>query len=188
VLLGVKVVGDAHRSGHAVAVTRDLAAGTLLSAAEIRLVEARVPDATAYVDDVDAAVGRVTNRPLGAGELLPASALQKPPVHTVLTVPLGPDAAPALQAGQRVEIWLSTKTCPSVVLLSDVAVQDVRSPSSSAFGSTGGQTVVLSVAPEQADRVITALALDGATLRAGVLSGSSKHSPALPSIDGCGGP
>ncbi len=187
VLLGVKVVGDAHRTGRAVAVTRDLAAGTVLRAAEMRLVDATVPDATAYVGDLDGAVGRVTNRPLASGELLPRSALDRPPAHTVLTVPFGADAAPAWQPGPRVEIWLSTKACPSVVLLSDVPVQDVRSPSSGALSSTGGQNIVLSVAPQQADRVITALALDGATLRAGVLSGPPNARPTLPSLDGCGG-
>jgi hypothetical protein len=187
VLLGVKVVGDARRSGRAVAVTRDLAAGSVLTAADLRVVDATVPDGSPYFPDPTTAVGKALNRPLAAGELLPSAALGRPPAHTVLTVPLAPDAAPPLEAGERIEIWLSTKTCPSVVLLADVTVQDVRAPSSGAFGATGGQDVVLNVAPPQADRVVTALALDGATLRAGVLSGAQRTSPNLPPLDGCAG-
>jgi hypothetical protein len=188
VLLGVKVVADARRTGHAVAVTRDLAAGTVLTAAELRLVDATLPDVAPYLGDVAGAVGKVVNRPVRSGELLPASALGVPPAHTVLTVPLGPDAAPPLQPGQRIEIWLSTKTCPSVVLLADVPVQDVRQPSAGAFSTSGGQDLVLSVARQDAERVITALALDGAVLRAGVVSGPPSPASALPSLDGCAGP
>jgi hypothetical protein len=187
VLLGIKVVGDARRSGHAVAVTRDLAAGSVLTAADLRVVDATVPHGSPYLPEAAGAVGKALNRPLAAGELLPASALGRPPEHTVLTVPLGPDAAPPLAAGERIEIWLSTKTCPSVVLLADVPVQDVRAPSSGAFGATGGQDVVLNVAPQQADRVVTALALDGATLRAGVLSGTPRTAAELAPLDGCAG-
>jgi SAF domain len=187
VLLGIKVVGDARRSGHAVAVTRDLAAGSVLTADDLRVVDATVPDGAPYLSEVGSAVGKALNRPLGSGELLPASAVGRPPAHTVITVPLGPDTAPPLDSGERIEIWLSTKTCPSVVLLADVPVQDVRPPSSGAFGANGGQDVVLDVAPQQADRVVTALALEGATLRAGVLSGPPRTAPDLPPIDGCAG-
>jgi hypothetical protein len=187
VLLGVKVVGDARRSGHAVIVTRDVAAGTVLTATDVRMAEATVPHAAAYLDDVDRAVGKAVNRPVSSGELLPATALAKPAEHTVLTVPLGPDAAPPLQPGQRIEIWLSTKACPSVVLLPDVPVQDVRQPSAGAFTSSGGQDVVLNVAPQDAPRVITALGIDGAVLRAGVVSGASRSVGSLPPLDRCGG-
>jgi hypothetical protein len=187
VLLGAKVVSDARRSGRAVAVTRDLETGIVLSAAELRVVDATLPDGAAYLEDVDRAVGKVLNRPVKAGELLPSSALGTPAADTVLTVPLGPDAVPPLQPGMRIEIWLSTKACPAVVLLADVPVQDVRQPSSGAFSSTGGQNVVLSLAPQEAQRVITALALDGAVLRAGMLSGLPSPAPTLASLDGCGG-
>jgi hypothetical protein len=185
VLLGAKVVGDAHRTRRAVALTRDVAAGTLLSSADLRTVDVALPDGTGYLDDLNEAVGKVVNRSLGSGELVPAAALGTAPPHTVLTVPLGADAAPPLQAGQRIEIWLSTDSCPSVVLLADVPVQDVRQPSAGGFSADGGQDVVLRVPSDQADRVVTALALSGATLRAGVLSGSPRARASLPSLDQC---
>jgi hypothetical protein len=185
VLLGVKVVGDARRTGRAVALTHDVAVGTLLDRSDLRIVDVALPDTGLYIADPDTAVGKVVNRGVGSGELLPAAALGPAPPDTVLTVPLAADAAPPLQPGQRIEIWLSTASCPSVVLLADVPVQDVRPPSSGAFAADGGQDVVLRIPAGLADRVVTALALDGATLRAGVLSGRSRTVPALPPLDPC---
>jgi hypothetical protein len=69
-------------------------------------------------------------------------------------------------------VWVSTSTCSSVVLLSDVAVQSVHTDQGSFGTGSGGQDVVISVDPSQADRVIAALALDGAKVRAGVLVGA----------------
>ena len=128
VLLGALVVGRARHTDREVAVTRDLAAGTTLRADDLRLVDAQLPDRADYLGSAEDAVGKVLTRPLSAGELLPAAALGAQPAATTVTVPFATDAAPQLHRGQRIVVWLSTASCPNVVLLPDVVVQDVHEP------------------------------------------------------------
>lgn len=180
VLIGAKVVSGANHSYRMLAVTRDLAAGTLLNRDEVRTVRVQLPDRGHGIylsGEPDEVVGRQLSRALASGELIPISALRSAAALTTVTVPFDADAAPALAPGQRVEIWLSTKACASVVLLADVTVQDAHVSTGGSFSSSGGQTAVLSVAPPLADRVITALARDGATIRAGILTGPAQSAP-----------
>ena len=112
--------------------------------------------------------------------------------QTTLTVPLAAGAAPALHTGQRIEVWVSTAShARRSLLLPDVTVQSVRTDDGGSFSTgVGGQDVVVSVAPDVADRVIAALALDQVKLRAGVLVGSTDrstpprrpHRPARPGV------
>jgi hypothetical protein len=90
-----------------------------------------------------------------------------------VTIPLSADDAPKIIAGQRITIWVSTKLCPSAIVLADVAVQDVVDTHDSAFAESGGEDIIVRVIPAQAQRVIQALALDGGVLRAGLVDGSS---------------
>jgi hypothetical protein len=192
VLVGAKVVTAANHSYRMLAVNRDLAAGTVLSTAELSTVHVRLSSSSraAYLDSAGKAVGRRLNRALARGELVPAAAVATPAALTTVTIPFGADAAPALAPGQRMRIWLSTKACPSAVLLADVTVQAVHISGGGSFSSAGGQNVVVSVEPELATRVVDALAKDGATIRAGVLSGP--RAPAanadLPDLSGCRAP
>jgi hypothetical protein len=190
VLIGAKVVSGANHTYRLLAVTRNLAAGTLLSRDDVTMVRVQVPDhgRGIYLADSGDVAGKQLNRPLARGELLPAAALGRPPSLTTLTVPLNGDAAPALGRGQRVEIWLATKACAaSVVLLGDVTVQGVRASTGSSFSSSGGQNVVVSVPPALAGRVVAALALDGAIIRAGILTGPAQPAAndELPALDAC---
>lgn len=188
VLIGAKVVSGGHHTYRMVAVTRDLAAGSTLRSSDLALVDVQLPGRGngVYVSNSARAVGELLNRPLSKGELVPVAALGDRPVSTTLSVPFEAGDAPTLRAGQRIEVWVSTKTCPSVVLLADVTVQDVRA-SDQQIGSSGGQNVVLGVSAALADRVITALAADGAVIRAGVLVGAQQpganHS--LPALANC---
>jgi hypothetical protein len=175
VLLGARLIAGAQHTDKHLAVTRDLAAGTTLRADDLRAVDVQLPSGQGalYLADVDRAVGKTLSRPLAAGELLPNDAVADAPSRTTVDVPLSADAAPVLTRGQRIELWVSTASCQSVVLLLDVTVQDVRAADTGSFASSGaGQQVVLSVAPDLAERVVHALAIDGATIRAGVLSGA----------------
>lgn len=189
VLLGAKIVSGANHTYRMLAVTRDLAAGTLLSRDDIKAVRVQVPahGRGTYVGDDTDVVGKELNRSLGADELLPAAALGAPAALTTVTVPFLADAAPALSPGERVEIWLATKACASVVLLADVAVQDAHAATGGSFSSSGGQNVVVSLPPALAGRVVDALARDGATIRAGVLTGPARPAAndALPDLDAC---
>ena len=119
-----------------------------------------------------------------AGELVPASALTSAPTLTTVTVPFADTQAPDLRTGERIEIWLSAKTCASVVLLPDATVQAVAT-SGGSFSSADGQNVTLSLPPALADRVVTALAVDGGVLRAGILTGASQATSDLPALSGC---
>jgi hypothetical protein len=192
VLVGAKVVSSANHSYRMLTVNRDLAAGTMLTTADVSPVRVKLTDRgrRLYLSDERAAVGRQLNRALGRGELVPVSALSTPAALTTMTIPFAPDAAPALSPGQRVEVWISTKGCPSSVLLADVTVQDVHTSAGGSFSSAGGQSIVVSIAPALAGRVVDALARDGATIRAGVLTGPM-HAAAnelLPELADCQAP
>src|SRR3954453_24160946 len=86
VLLGAVVVSRARHTDRAVAVTRDLAAGTTLRAEDVHLVDAQLPDRDAYVGDTGDAIGKLLTRPLSEGELLPATALGAQPAATTVTI------------------------------------------------------------------------------------------------------
>lgn len=187
VLLGARLVSAAGRTRPIVRATHDLAAGTLLTAADVELAQVQLPDPVGarYLGAASGAVGRRLNRPVSVGELVPADALGEARAQTTVTVPLPAGAAPQLRRGERIEVWVSTASCASVVLLADVVVQSVREAGESFGSGTGGQDVVISVPPEQADRVVAALALDAVRLRAGVLTGPVRGSLSLPNLAGC---
>ncbi|MGI8761934.1 MAG: SAF domain-containing protein [Jatrophihabitantaceae bacterium] len=191
VLVGAKVVSGADDSYRMLAVTRDLSAGVTLRADDVRLVQVRLPGrgSGVYLADGAAVIGKQLDRPLSRGELLPAAALRAAPALTTLSVPFAAGDAPGLHRGQRIEVWLSTKQCPSTVLLADVTVQDVQASDQGALGGRRGQDAVLSVAPELADRVVDALARDGSAIRAGVLTGAARAgaNASLPALDSCPG-
>ena len=189
VLLGATVVSGARHSYRMLAVARDLAAGTVLSSQDLKAVRVQLPgrgEGVYLPADADV-LGKQLNRSLASGELLPAAALGTAAALTTVTVPFAADAAPALSTGQRVVIWLSTKTCESVVLLADVTVQEVHASGGGSFSSSGGQNVVLSLAPALAGRVVAALAREGATIRAGILTGPAQAAAngALPDLAAC---
>ena len=180
ILLGAKLVSSARHTAPIVAARHDLAAGTVLSADDLTVVSARLPDAGdgIYATGPGDLVGRRLSHPVAAGELVPLAAVDSVGMHTTVTVPLEAAAAPDLRKGQRVELWVSVGSCPALVLLPDVAVQAVRTDSG-AFGSgTGGQDVTISVLPPLADRVVAALAMEDAQVRAGILTGAASDEPA----------
>jgi hypothetical protein len=189
VLVGAVVVSRAGHTRGVVAANRDLAAGTVLTADDLSVVQVHVSDRTArlYATRVADVVGAELQRSVQGGELITRAATHRPRSTTTLTVPLPSGAAPALRAGERIELWVSTPYCPSVVLLPDVTVQSARSLDTG-FGGGGGQNVVISVAPEQAERVVAALDLDQAHVRAGVLSGPRRGGSGLSDLAGCVSP
>jgi hypothetical protein len=194
VLVGAKIVSGAGQSYRMLAASRDMAAGTLLTAGDVSAVAVRLPDRGRgiYLSTDTVVAGKRLNRAVVRGELVPAAALGVPAATTTLTVPFDEGNAPELRAGQRIEVWISTRSCPSSVLLGDVTVQSADAAGGSAFGSGSGQDVVLSVAPSLAQRVVAALALGesggaGAVIRAGVLSGPVQPgvNDQLPDLAGC---
>jgi hypothetical protein len=198
ITVGALVVSRAGDTQPAVAVTRDLAAGTVLTADDLAIRQVRLPagGGDVYLAGLHDALHRELTRAVSAGELLPAAAVHPVPVRTTLTVPLDAESAPDLRAGQRIEVWVSTAACPSSVLLAGVTVQAVHVDGGGSFGTgAGGQDVVISVDRSLAERVVGALAIDGAQLRAGILAGpadgptddAAPHA-ALPDLGPCARP
>ncbi len=189
VFIGATVVSGASHSDRLLAVTHDLAAGTVLGAADVSAVSARLPDrgSGVYLTADTSVVGKQLNRAVARGELLAAAALGVAPAATTLTVPFAEGAAPRLRSGQRIAVWLSTRLCPSVVLLADVTVQSVDTSGGGAFAAGTGQNVVLSISPPLAQRVVTALAAENRVIRAGVLSGATPtgSNDNLPDLAAC---
>jgi hypothetical protein len=180
VLAGAALFAGANHRYPMVVATRDLAAGKVLHQADLTLAQVQLPERGTgiYLDSLSAALGKQLQRPVAAGELVPAGAVRSTTAQTTVTVPFASAAAPDLHPGQRIEIWVSTPSCASVVVLPDVTVQDVRPDSSGSFTSgTGGQDVVISVEPALANRVVAALAIDQAQVRAGVLTGNQSSRP-----------
>jgi SAF domain len=193
VLIGAEVVSSAGRTYATVAVTHDLAAGTVVGSADVHLAQVRLPDhgRGTYLVRLDDAVGKQLNRAVAAGELLPAAAVATAKPETTVTVPFASGTAPELRKGRRIEVWMSTPRCSSLVLLPDVTVQAVQADNDGSFSSgTGGQDVVISVSPPLADRVVAALALTDVQLRAGALDGvrSTPAGGALPDLQPCANP
>lgn len=192
VLAGALIVSRAGRTHGLVTATHDLAAGTIVHGDDVRVTQVQVPSRGrgVYLASVQDVVGKTLGRAVSKGELVPAAAVTQAPARTTLTVPFEAGAAPDLHAGQRIEIWVSSASCSSVVLLRDVTVQAVHADTGGSFTTgTGGQDVVISVARPLAGRIVTALAIDQAQIRAGVLVGgpdpSSAEAGDLPDLTPC---
>ncbi|HEV7206581.1 MAG TPA: SAF domain-containing protein [Jatrophihabitans sp.] len=191
VLLGAVVVSGASHTSATVAATHDLAAGTILRPSDLSVAQVQLPAGhkRAYLATIRDAVGKKLARPVSAGELVPAAAVAAPDARTTLTVPFASGTAPDLRSGQRIEIFLSTSSCTSVVLLPEVTVQSVRRDTGGSFASgTGGQDVVIMVDPALAGRVVAALAIDRAQIRAGVLGGTAPPPAPAPQAGAGGAP
>ena len=102
---------------------------------------------------------------LGAGQLLPRSALGPTARNeTTLTVPVLPENAPQIKRGQRIAVWVSTQYCQAVLVIGDIVVQDVRQAGTGALSATSDESLVVRAPAALAQRVVTALGLDNATL------------------------
>jgi hypothetical protein len=173
VSVGALVMSRADATRPVVAVDRDLAAGTVVDDADLRVVRVRIAGGTGgYVERRHDVAGKVLLRALGSGDLVPGSALgSASSADTTLTVPVEAENTPEVERGDRVAIWLSTPYCRAVAVLADVPVQDVRHTGSAALSASAPQSLVVRVDRSLAQRVIVALALDDATVRIGLLSG-----------------
>lgn len=175
---GAVVVSRAESTTRVWAVNRDLAAGTVLVSADLRAIKVRLPDMALYIAAsskarADQVVGKTVASQLYAGQPLLRRALTATAPATTMTVPLTSDQAPRIARGQLIELWLSSKSCQASVILPSVAVQDVQTNGGGAFGTNTAENVVIRVIRSDADRVVTALGLEGTVIRAGILSGGA---------------
>jgi len=170
------------------AAARDLAEGTVLTDADLRPVRVQLGDSdNRYLSISEAVIGRTVHRPLRAGELLPRTVVGQPEPGVSVTIPLPSDNAPEIGRGDRITVWLSTKTCRGQVLLSGAPVQRVSGAADGGFGSSGGSVLVVTVPSGDAQRVVSALDLPGAVIRAGVLGSGQAPAPVVEDLTGCAG-
>jgi hypothetical protein len=187
--VGLLVIAHAGSTRRVWAVTHNVAAGTTLTAADVAPARIRMTHAaTLYIPSSsdDAVVGRTVNRNLTAGELLPRAGLGSADPTMTMTVPLTSDQAPKIARGQKITLWVSTKSCQARVVVGGASVQEVDSAGGGSFGTSSAENVVVRLSPADAQRVITALDLDGAVVRAGVLS-NPNQAGAPDDLTGCGG-
>jgi len=189
VLTGAAVVAAAdHRQAYW-SLTRDLAPGTVLSAVDLRVVRVQLGTAhSAYVRSSEAVVGRALSAAARGGALLSRTDLTDPPRGVSVTVPLPPDNGPKVAPGDRITLYLSTKTCRGVVLLSGATVQAVRQSGQSSFAADNGSVVQLTVPAADARRLVASLDLPGAVVRVGVLSSGQQADSTGDGLSGCAEP
>jgi hypothetical protein len=186
VLVGVRVVSAADRTTHFWAASHNLAAGVVVTASDLRSVAVRMPSGSAnYLSSSVAVTGSALNRAIGAGELIPKSALGAVTAAITVTIPLGGDNAPKISAGQRITVWVSTALCRSATVIDEVTVQGVQTARAGTLDASGGEDVIVRVSPQLADRVIQALSLDGGVLRAGIVEGAASADPGPTDLATC---
>ena len=181
VVVGARVLSSADRSTLVYAVTKDLAAGSVLDADDLEQVRVRLLDnAEEYVAAGDPPVGYVVRRGLGRGELLPRQALALPREdvdYREVTVPIDVGhLPPGLSAGSQVDVWMTPESvgkpgagAPSdgtaapgpagaQLVLQGVTVLAVQADGGAFSGSTT-IPVVLQVRPREVSSLVSAMSL-----------------------------
>lgn len=152
------------------AVERDVLPGETLVAddltsRQVRFVDGVDAERYALVEDGVPAGGRAT-RAIGAGELVPRSALGVSLETGVIEVPITVEPGqlpPSVGAGSIVNIWVTADaltsadpTAQAVVVLEEVVV--IETPGAAdAFGSSGERQLVIGVPADQASELPAAL-------------------------------
>ena len=186
VVVGALVMGHARATVQVVVATHDLAEGSQLSRLDfqVRRVQLNQTTLARYMHSPAELVGKRLATPIRRDELVPTTAALNSPPSTSLAVPLADGMAPSLRAGVRIELWITAPACRSLVLLPAATVQSTHSLDSG-FGGDSGQTVILSLDPALASRVVGALDIADAHIRAGVLTGPQPPPPPLADLGQC---
>ncbi len=166
VLVGARVVSAADQSVTVWAATRDLSVGTTLRAEDVELVPVRLFDsAPAYLSGTTELAGKVVDRPVRAGELLPASALVETSDRVSVALPVSSTAVPLeLRRGQLVDVYATGQERqggPAVtrLVLAAAPVQAVDGQSQGVLSSSGSQRqIVVSVPSAEAGSLLAAIA------------------------------
>ncbi|MDQ1736801.1 MAG: hypothetical protein QOH56_3052 [Pseudonocardiales bacterium] len=188
VACGALVVSSADRRQPVWVLAHEVSSGSVLRSSDLRSERVQLGAAREeYVPAGETVAGRSVNHSMPAGQLLPRSELAIPPVGVTVVVTLRPDNAPRVVAGERIALWVTTKTCRALVLLSGVAVQDVRSSGGSSLSSSATTSLLLRLPAGDAQRVMGVLDLEGAVLRAGLLSPGQLPPTPSPELDRCSG-
>lgn len=154
VVVGAKVIGSDRQTTGVWSASRPLSAGTVLTAGDLVSVEVNLGGtAGKYVGSADDMTGRVLDRVLSPGEILPVAAVTAPPAgQRMLTIGVAPaDMPPGVTHGSVVDLYLvldggsGTGTASAVRVGTAITVQSVSGPSSgglSGAGSSDSQVTV----------------------------------------------
>jgi len=170
VVAGARILSSADETISVWAVERDVLPGEILqaddlTARQVRFVDGADADRYALVGSGAPTAGRVT-RAIGAGELVPRSALGVSLDTGVIEVPITVEPGqlpPSVGAGSIVGVWVTSdllapaeQTSQAVLVLEEVVVIEAPGPAD-AFGSTGDRQLVIGVPPDQAAELPAAL-------------------------------
>ena len=148
VVVGARVVGASSHTTPVWAASRDLAAGTVLTASDLTAVDVNLAgNATRYLaadNGTTGVVGASLGAGVGAGELVPLSVVRPTPAGKVVVIGVTPDRMPpGVIHGSVIDLYLTsggaTTSSPAVTTLVSAAlvVQSVVAPAS---GGLSGAT------------------------------------------------
>jgi hypothetical protein len=168
VVVGAKVVAASDKSEAVWVAARDLAAGTQLTAEDVRRGKVHLfgQDGRYVSAKSGPPLGYVLTRSVGRDELLPVGAIASPgeaAPFRLVTVPVAPlHMPPKLAAGERVEVYVTAKTAgdkagPPRLIYANAVVQSVTSSSGGLSGTNGETAVVLRVPPESVPTLVAGL-------------------------------
>ena len=168
VVIGVRVIGSSSHTTAVWASTGNLAAGTVIASGDLAEVDVNLGDTSAsYLAASVAPVGRVLNRPVAKGDLLPAAALSELGDGRVVAIAVTPDRmAPGVVHGSVVDVYLisggsavSGTSATTTLIKAGVTVQSVTAPASGGLsGATSSRyQVALLLEPADADQLVRSL-------------------------------
>ena len=166
VLVGARIVSAADQSVSVWAAAQDLSAGTTLRPEDVRAVPVRLFDSgAAYLRSSAVLTGQILDRPVRAGELLPASALREQSDRVSVALPVPTTAVPLdLHRGQLIDVYATGEgiggdTTTTRLVLAAAPVQAIDGGSQGALSASSGmRQVVVSVPSGEAGDLLAAIA------------------------------
>jgi len=177
VLIGARVVSAADATVPVWAASADLAVGTVLRADDLVPVEVRLDDAAGgYLAASTHPEGRILARPVHRGELVPRSALDRPPALVQLALPVQAGYVPPnLDRGRLIDVYAVPGSVPAsspgsagasrdsgtaavVPVLQGVPVQAISGRSQGVLSApTTAVQVVVSIPADRVPEVLSAI-------------------------------
>ena len=170
VLVGARLLANDDDTTSAWRMTADVRPGEPITAADVDLVDVRLPDATNVylVAAGEFPTGLQAIRPVSSGELLPASAVSSEgALAAPRELPLGVAAAgvpPGLGVGDVVDVWAVPPTDAAARPLSVLVEVPVVGLSGDATGGLSAERQVLVSVPESVDVATVLARLNGASV------------------------
>jgi hypothetical protein len=164
---GALLVQHLSRTDTVLVTSRAVAPGDPVAATDLQPMEVRLPNPELYVSAPEhVPAGAVVLEPVGAGELVPRSAVAAPDAmaHRVVTVPIDGTVPEGVGTGSHIELWstsvpgagLGTEEPTTELLVGDAVVR--RVVTESGVGATRGPSVEVVVPQDVVPRVLASLA------------------------------